>query len=312
MSGPRVEFVMNCFERNLDVVTAPGYLAGAVAQQEHLFALRTLLINNVSNRSAAEQLAIACVARGEVDRYFFVEDRIDEALRLSKLSRADFGRYLHWSDCCLVALYLDGPESVCYVDGDLSLDGDGDWVSLGLAAFARDARLAVANPNWRSIDGHTSVAREADEAGDGYFIGYGFSDQFFLCRKASFRGRLKPRFVPLVMSSPASARYPGLQLPRHSTLFLEQILDQYMRRRGLMRITFTQREFRQIAISSYPPTGVAERLMARVHRVILAALDRGRRRTGWLSPRLRTTGLLDPAFSPRAAAHDVSRPGARA
>lgn len=307
MSAPPVEFVMNCFERTLQVVTAPGFLSAAAAQQQHDFALRTLLINNVSDRAAAEKLAMACVSRGEVDRYRFVEDHIDEALRRSKLRPSDFGRYLHWSDCCLVALYLDGPEVICYVDGDLSLLGEGDWVSQGLAAFARDPRIAVANPNWRSVDGETSVEREADEAGDGYFVGYGFSDQYFLCRKSTFHGRLKPRMLPMLLASPASARYGGVELPGRGTLFLEQVIDQHMRRHGLMRITFTQREFTQVAISTYAPVGLAERLMDRAQRYLLTLLRHGRRRWGWTSPRLRTTGLLDPAFPRRRGSRDVNR-----
>lgn len=297
MNVEPVEFVVNCFERNIVQVTRPGALEAAVAQHRYPFALRTLLVNNVADRPLAARLAQAAVDRGEIDRFAFVEDHLDRALRVTGLRRSDFGRYLHWSDCCLVALTLDGPELLCYVDVDLALRGDGSWISASLAAFKTDSRLCVANPNWRMADGTTSVAEESDESAAGIFIGYGFTDQIFLCRRSDFCRPLLNRWLPLVLSSPASARYFGWQAPRHNTLFFEQIVDAFMRRKRMMRLTLTGWEFEPIPLSSYPARGLVERAAGRFNGVVLRITRWGRRRFGWPDPRLRVSGLLDPAFA---------------
>ena len=293
---------MNCFERNITRITAPGFLQSAVAQHEHRFALRTLLINNVDDRVAARELAAAAVARGEIDRFAFVDEYVDSALKKTGLRLRDFGRYLHWSDCCLVALALPGPEWLCYVDVDLTLRSRGDWVAEALEAMAGDPRIGVANPNWRMSDGSSSVGREADESGPGWFKGYGFTDQIFLCRRATFARPLLSRWRPLGLTSPASLRWAAYQLPfATSSLFFEQIIDAFMRRNRIMRLTLTEREFEPIPMSAYPVTGVYERIMARIGSRWLGLLTAGRRRVPHLfqAPTLRTTGLLDPEFSGR-------------
>lgn len=292
-------FVVNAFERNIHQVTAPGFLTAAAAQHNHPFAVRTLLINNVVDRADSTRLASAAQARGEIDEFVFVQDRVEEALRALHLKQSDFGRYFHWSDCCVVAMTLDGPDLLCYVDVDLELRGTEDWISQALRMFDVDPRVGVANPNWRMSDGSTSVAREADEAGPGWYKGYGFSDQIFLCRRSRFMFRLFSRWPTLLLSCPASLRYPGQHLLfGESTLFFEQIVDAFMRRNSVLRLTITSREFEPIPLSSYPTVGLLERVSASASRRVLRLLERVRERSpAWVvDPRVRTTGLLDPAF----------------
>ena len=295
-----VEFAINCFERNLELVTEPGFLDRAVRQHGHSFALRTLLINNVADRDHARSRAMAAIARGEMDRFVFVDEHLSGALRRTNLKPRDFGRYLHWSDCCIVAISLDGPDLLCYVDVDLDLRGEEDWVRSGLEIFDQDPRVGVANPNWRMSDGSTTVERESDDAGPGWFKGYGFTDQIFLCRRSQFTRPLLRRSVPLLVLSPASARYPGTQLPFGvSTLFFEQIMDAYMRRRRILRVTIASREFQPVPMTAYPAQGFAERAAARASRHLLRLLTAVRRWCPQLvtSPRIRSTGLLDPEFA---------------
>ncbi|CAN5397832.1 hypothetical protein BH10ACT5_BH10ACT5_18950 [soil metagenome] len=294
-----VEFVINCFERNIGLVTEPGFLNRASSQHGHSFAVRTLLINNVGDREDARRKAAGAIARGEIDRYAFVDEHLNSALRRTNLKRRDFGRYLHWSDCCLVALNLDGPDLLCYVDVDLDLRGGEDWIQRGLDLFAEDPRVGVANPNWRMADGSTTVEREADEIGPGWFKGYGFTDQIFLCSRSQFAKPLLRRWVPLALASPASARWAGYQLPiGESTLFFEQIMDAYMRRRRILRVTIASREFEPIPMTAYPARGIAERIAGRVSREWLRLIAASRRWNPQLiaSPRLRTTGILDPDY----------------
>jgi len=296
-----VEFVINCFERNIEEVTSPGFLSRAVDQHLFPFASRTLLVNNVDDLARARDLAAAAVRRGEVDRYLFVDELLDRALAVTDLRIADFGRYLHWSDCCLTALVADGPEMLCYVDVDLTLHEHHDWISTALDVMADDRRVAVGNPNWVMASGESTVAAEADEAGDGFYLGYGFTDQVFLVRRSQFAQPLRRRWLPLWLDCPATLRWVGAQ----GGMFFEQIADGYMRRKHLMRVTVLGATFEPIPMSSYPVTSVRERLRRKRDSLVLTSLIAARRRSPRMvtSPRLRTTGLLDPAFdsaSPQA------------
>ena len=285
-----VELVMNCFERNIEQVTTPGFLSGAAEQHKYPFALRTLLINNVADRHTAEALAQACVERGEVDRFLFVEDLLPSALRATGLRAADFGPYLHWSDCCLVALNAPGPELLCYVDVDLRLSRQHDWVQEAITIMDKEPSVAVANPNWIHPDGSTSIAREADRAGDGYFIGYGFSDQVFLLRRSRFSGKLRRRWVPMRLESPASARWE-VAAEGH---FFEEFMDAYMRRKGLMRLSLLSTSFEPVPMSEYAVVSLRGRIRRRRDAIIVKVLAAAQLRAPALvrDPRLRTMGLL--------------------
>lgn len=296
MSPEPVEFVLNCFERNIDTVTAKGFLGSAIEQHRYPFALRTLLVNNVEDRARADSLARECVDRGEIDRFFFVEDLLERGLRATGLRQRDFGRFLHWSDCCVAALVIDGPDLLCYADVDLTLRDPHDWISPALGIMAHDRRVGVGNPAWVLTSGESPVAEEADEAGDGMVLGYGFSDMIFLVRRSTLAPPLLRRWIPLWLDCPATLRFPGAPLG----MFFEQIAEGYMRRRGLMRVTILATAFEPIPISSYPVTTLGERLRRKRGDLLTAGLVRARQRWPRLvtSPRLRFTGLLDPAFNP--------------
>ena len=304
---PDVEFVMNCFERNIEAVTTPGFLSFVTEQHKHPFALRTLLINNVADRQTAEGLAQACVDRGEVDRFMFVADHLPRALQATGLRVGDFGSYLHWSDCCLVALNAPGPDLLCYVDIDLRLSRQHDWVQEAITIMAREPAVAVANPNWVHADGSTSVTREADRAGDGYFVGYGFSDQVFLLRRSRFSGKLRRRWVPMRLDSPASARWE-VAAEGH---FFEEFMDAYMRRRRLLRLTLLSTSFEPVPMSEYAVVSLRGRIRRRRDATVIKALTAAQRWAPCLvrDPRLRTVGLLS-GTADRSRPTGQFRPGA--
>jgi len=290
-----VEFVLNCFERNIDDVTSPGFLTRAVAQHQHPFAIRTLLVNNVNDESRAATLAQRCVERGEIDRFLLVSDLRERGMRATNLRASDFGRYLHWSDCCVAALVADGPDLLCYVDVDLALLEPHDWIATALDVMSADPRVAVGNPAWVTAGGETSALVEADEVGQGYVLGYGFADQVFLVRRSTFGRPLRRRWLPLWLDCPATVRWvytPG-------GAFFEQFADGYMRRQRLMRVTVLGARFEPVPMSNYSVKSFRERVRRRRDLLMLDALTRARRR--WpgrvTSPRLRTTGLLDPAYT---------------
>lgn len=294
-----VEFVLNCFERNIDDVTSPGFLTRAVAQHQFPFAIRTLLVNNVDDERRAARLAQRCVERGEIDRFLLVSRLRARGLRVTNLRERDFGRYLHWSDCCVAALVADGPDFLCYVDVDLTLLEPHNWIAKSMDVMSGDPRVAVGNPVWVSAGGETSALVEADEVGPGYVLGYGFADQVFLVRRSTFARPLRRRWLPLWLDCPATFRWvytPG-------GAFFEQFADCYMRRKSLLRVTVLGARFEPVPMSNYSVQSLSERVSRRRDLLVLDALTRVRRR--WpgrvTSPRLRTTGLLDPAY-PRGTA----------
>lgn len=294
MHGIDVEFVINCFERNIEEVTAPGWLTRAVEQHHHQFTLRTLLVNNVTDRAEAARLADACVFRGEVDRWFWVADFFDEGLRMTGLRRRDFGSFLHWSDCCLAALALPGPDWLCYADVDLFLDDNSDdWVARGVGILQRDPQLLVANPVWRNQGAPPAVV-EADAVANDHFVGYGFADQVFLVRRSALTASLLRRWLPLWLDVPVTMRWAMA----HEGLFFEQIVDGFMRRRRLLRATLTTRSFEPVPMNTYDPVTFRERLGRFLFSRSILLLNRGRRTFPNLfsRPRLRTTGLLDPGY----------------
>ncbi len=61
-----------------------------------------------------------------------------------------------------------------------------------------DSRILVANPNWW----RPGIDSEADEIVGDFFLGYGFSDQLFLCRRIDLKRSIYK------YNTIASLRYP--------------------------------------------------------------------------------------------------------
>lgn len=259
--------------------------------------MRTLLINNVRNQTRAVQLAESLVRCGEIDRFFFVAERRDAALETLGISEKRLGRYLHWSDCCAVAICSPGPEYLLYADVDLVLVQPFDWVSTGIEAIESDPTILVANPKWIAADGSSSAEVEADEVCPYGLVGYGFTDQVFLLRRQALQTRLLPRFLPLSVWCPATMRWNGAQ----GGLFFEQILDGFMRRHRLRRCTIETAQFIPVPMSTYAAIGPFERMRRRFGATALRTLIEARRVFPQVvsSPIFRVSGLLDPNFRRR-------------
>lgn len=253
-----VEFVVNCYERTYRGVLRPGFVQGLAAQQHYSFAGISVLVNNVDDRRDAELRAADCGA----DRVVFVQDRLQEALRRTGLVRRRHLRRLqHFTDCCLVAVTLEGPEWLCYWDADAALHEPTDWLSPALKYAHTHPEIAVMNPNnW-----HLELAeREALQIDGDMAIGYGFSDVAFLARRSEFAQPVYRYFAP------AAWRYPLA----HVEPIFEQRVDAYMRRTGRLRATYLPAVVThpdRVGLN-YPPTGVREWLRRWVFRVVARAL----------------------------------------
>jgi hypothetical protein len=257
--SPDVDLVVNCFERSYRDVLAPGFFGRIEGDNIRPFASRTVVINNVDDRADATALADARVAAGEIDRYVFVADRLDAALRRCGLTRDDLQPIPYFTDFALVAATLDGPDWTLVWDADVRLREPVDWITPAIALMERDPRIMVANPNWE-FPNLEDFTMEVD--GD-FAIGQGFTDQAYLARRSELgRPIYRQRCVAL-------RRYP---LSYVGAIF-EARVDAHMRHAGRLRATHRTAQYVHAVEmgTSWPTLTLRERaLQARDHAIIAA------------------------------------------
>jgi hypothetical protein len=246
---PDVDLVINTFERTYREVLRPGVFGEVEAQNHKPLACRTALINNVSDRDDAESRAAALVDAGEIDRYAFVEDLIPRALEVVDLKPADLGRVRHYTDAPLVAVTMDGPPWLLYWDADVHLGEAHDWVTPSQTFMASEPRVLVANPRW--ID-RTLEQETMERAGD-FALGFGFSDQLFLARRADLAAPIYRQCCVALLRSPMA----------HFGSIFEARVDAWMRHHDRLRATYLHALYvhpSEAAGASYPPTRATDRL----------------------------------------------------
>jgi hypothetical protein len=266
-----VDLVVNCFERTYREVLDGDLFERIAAENRFAFASRTVLINNVDDRTEAQRRAQAAADRGAIDRYVFVADRLAEALARTGLTHADLGPVPYFTDWALVAVALDGPDWMLHWDADARLEEPVDWITPAIELMQRDSRVLVANPNWevRNLDEFTF------ETVDGFALGHGFSDQVFLGRRSQL-GR------PIYSSRSLSLlRYPVA----HLADIFEARVDAHLRATGRLRATHrTARYIHAVEMgTSWPAQSLRQRLLAARNRAVIQTL----RRLPWRPRRLR-------------------------
>ncbi len=263
MSGRGVELVVNVWERSHRRVLDEGVIAQIAADHDGFaFERRTVLINNVDDLGDALARAEAARERGEVDHVAVVAEHLDEALARAGMTRRDLGRIPHYTDCSLVAVFLDGPEHLLYWDADVRLAAPGDWVTPALELLERDPRIAVVNPSWTD----DTLGVETLEQDGPWAIGQGFSDQLFLVRRSDLR---RPEVYGTRCL--AELRFPMAHVAR----VFESRVDAWMRHHGRLRGTWTPLTYvhpAETAGTSYPAFTARERARALGVRAGLAAL----------------------------------------
>ncbi|HEU4974715.1 MAG TPA: hypothetical protein VFT50_06460 [Baekduia sp.] len=224
MTAPPVDLVVNCFERSYRKVLAPGFFGAIEADNVRPFAMRTAVINNVDDRADADGRAQALVDAGEIDRYVFVADHLDDALARCGLTRADIEPIPYFTDFAIVAACLDGPDWMVHWDADVRLRPQVDWIGPAIELMERDRRVMVACPNWE-VD---NLAEQTLEEAGSFAIGQGFSDQAFLARRSELAAPIyRQRCLAL-------RRYPL----SHLGPIFEARVDAHMRHAGRLRAVF--------------------------------------------------------------------------
>lgn len=248
-----VDFVVNCYERTYRDVLGAGYVRRLAGRQGFPFASVTVLVNNVRDRADAERLAASC----DVDRVVFVADALPAALARTRFPRRHLRRLPHFTDCCLAAATLAGPEWFCYWDAEADLREPHDWISPTLSFMQTNPQVGVGNPNtW--LEG--LAVREALRIDGDIAVGYGFSDVAFLARRSDLGSPIYGKVAP------ASWRYPLA----HVEPIFEQQVDAWMRRTGRQRATYlpaTVTHPDEVG-GNYPAAGLRERIRGRLMRSV--------------------------------------------
>lgn len=255
-----VDLLVNCFERSYRDVLAPGFFAGLMRDNRRDFAMRTALINNVEDRADAEARAQALVASGELTRYRFVEDHLDDALRRTGVTREELEPVPYFTDWPLVAVTLDGPDWLLAWDADVRLRAPADWVTPAIELMERDRRVLVATPMWPV----PNLPDFTFETQGPFALGHGFSDQVFLGRRSELG---QPIYQERTI---ALWRYPF----SHVTAIFEARVDAHLRRRGRLRAVHRDVVYDHGVEqgTSWPAATARERLRARRNLLVIDVL----------------------------------------
>ena len=258
---PAVDLVINTFERTYRDVLKPGHFVDIEAQNRFSFASKIALINNVHDRKDALMRAQDLVQAGEINAFHFVDEHLDHALAVTGLTREHLGgRIRHYSDFPLVAVTMDGAPWLLHWDAEVHLRNPINWIEPAVELMEDDPRVLVANPNWK----RPTLEHETLETSGEFALGYGFTDQLFLVRRAELACPIYKRFCP------ASLRYPLA----HIGPIFEQRVDAYMRSERRLRATHKMVVYVHPGNEGdpYPTATTIERLRLFRNRVLLRAL----------------------------------------
>lgn len=256
MPTDEVDFVLNCYEKTYRKVLTREFMDEIVGSQSFPFTAVTVLVNNVSDRSHAEDLRAALLGSGSVvTRVEFVADHVERALHRCGLKPSSIRRLPHFTDCVLVACTLPGAPWLCYWDADARLQRPQDWISPVLAEMVADPRHLIGNPD-TSTPGLAEA--EAHEVRADFAVGFGVSDHAFLARRADVGQPIYRRIAP------ASWRYPLAAVEP----VWEQRVDAYMRWQGRTRLTRLGVRLDHVGDvgTNYPSAGPREGVRGRAFR----------------------------------------------
>lgn len=254
-------FATNVWEKTYRQYLVPGYLARKIQMHQFPFAERLVVINNVADKQTAELLASQLVQRGEIDRYVFVADLIDQALQKAHMSRGKLGAVAHYTTFNLVALYATQTPYLLYNDAEVELMKPGDWITSGIQQLQYNANVSCVNPNsaHAPIESNEHHGKAFAYYGD-YGVDYGFSDHMYLVRTSLLTEPFHQRVHW------ASLRYPtAIVAP-----IFEQMMDSYHRIYHCVR--FTDRRFVMHHIAEegayHPRISLLRRMRRRINRYL--------------------------------------------
>ena len=228
MDNHSVDLLISMYERTYREVLVPGFFPAIEKQNCITFANRIAIINNVISRKDAALRAESLLASGEIHRYFFVSDHIDQALEKTGLTHDDLGPVANYTNWAIAGICTTASPWFVIWDSEISLTEPINWIEPSIAFLAENSRAFVAAPNHHPEWVCGSVKNKILNLNGNFALGYGFSDQVFLARTEQFAC---PIYGEKCL---ASLRYP---LAHIGSVF-EQWVDSYMRNHHLWRAIY--------------------------------------------------------------------------
>lgn len=218
-------FETKVWENDWRYILSGNYLDQMITRCNYPFKEKILIINNVNDKREVIQHTDQKVKEGIIDTYYFADDYADRVLSFFEIDRDSFKTGYYYSISELVGIYLCKTEYLLHFSGDSFMQqSNTGWIDNAIEIFRKRNDIVVANPAWNSK--YTEAKKESSSEIEGFFLGYGFSDQCYLIRMDVFKNRIYNEV------NPVSARYP-----KYGGELFEKRVDSYMRNHNLLRMT---------------------------------------------------------------------------
>lgn len=158
----------------------------------HDFAKKSLIINNVNNRSEVAYYALKAIDDGILDNFYFSEDYIDEVFKAFSINKRSFildGYNGYWySVAPLTAAYMCSTQYLLYFMGDciMSEKYKLDWIKHGIVELQKGDVFTV-TPMWNYYNRATENFYSESEL---CYYDSGFSDQVFLVKTNNIASKI--------------------------------------------------------------------------------------------------------------------------
>ncbi len=202
------------------------HLDQMVANCNYPFARRQLIINNVRDEERVQSLAAQKVRARVVDDVFCVSEYAQRALNEYCITDGFAGGY-NYSIAEIVGIYCCTTKYLLHFSSDSYIPKEfcnSDWIRRAIAIMEERPDIVVANPTW-NYEWENAKA-ESDNEMDGFYVGYGFSDQCYLINTEVFKGNIYNYH-----------HRESLRYPEYGGELFEKRIDSFMRCNGLHRIT---------------------------------------------------------------------------
>jgi hypothetical protein len=221
-----VSFETKVWEKDWELILKTSRLERLIAQCQHSFEAKILLINNVKDPSKVFKEADRLVKSGVITEYINVADHARDALDYFDLTQESLGLGYYYSIAELVSLYLSKSKYLLHFSGDTVIAEvtPKNWLNMGLKILEIDPKIKVVNLGWDSSD--VKMKEEMVSETPDYWRSIGFSDQMYLVRTEDFKAKIYNYHHPF------SDRYP-----KYGGELFEKRIDSWLRVNHFYRAT---------------------------------------------------------------------------
>jgi len=253
-----VDLIINCYEKTQKVLDK-SFIYKVLDQNKYKFKNIFIVVNNVKDKKGVVSKVSKLKKKRVINDYFFVEDYIDDVLKLVKLKKEDLEPIPHYTDWALVSLYIAKSEYLLHWDPDVYLERPVDWITPSIKKLDKNKNFIIASPLWgfqKSVIKHESYDEDEE-----FSYNKDFSDQIFLTKKENL---LKPIYK---YNHIYSLRFPLA----HIGSTFEKRIDGYMKKKNKTRLIFKEAVYvhPQDSGSPYPNVSIFRIILHYIFMVIV-------------------------------------------